>query len=383
MKVRIYNFLSALALSFVLYTNPVNASGKIPENSVIMVDGESAIVDSTSTAEKNAVAEALRTAVEQATGVYLMSETKVQNFQTLSDEIYTKATGFVSEYEVVSKNIGKDTVKVKVKATVSVEPLVESLKKLGLLRKWTVAVLMADNSQENKNYSEAALTAINENVLNSGFRVVDQEVISSLEKPDILKQINSGNYLAASQILKDNGVDVLVIAKAHSEEVAGNNVDAYGVNVYLSSAKGRLDTKVVRADTAELLATKTFEGAGVGAGKDVRAEALKNSGNIAGAYLVSQIMKLPASTTAYIQLSIKGVSFAKAKEMINALKEVKGVRKVTSRGFRNKEALFEIETDGDVNLLADNISENKTLSKLYKLDINSVSAGKIEAEVVK
>ncbi|MFN8577753.1 MAG: hypothetical protein U0354_12925 [Candidatus Sericytochromatia bacterium] len=383
MKVRIYKFLSALALSFVLYTNPVNASGKIPESSVIMVDGESAIVDSTSTAEKNAVAEALRTAVEQATGVYLMSETKVQNFQTLSDEIYTKATGFVSEYEVISKNIGKDTVKVKVKATVSVEPLVESLKKLGLLRKWTVAVLMADNSQENKNYSEAALTAINENVLNSGFRVVDQEVISSLEKPDILKQINSGNYLAASQILKDNGVDVLVIAKAHSEEVAGNNVDAYGVNVYLSSAKGRLDTKVVRADTAELLATKTFEGAGVGAGKDVRAEALKNSGNIAGAYLVSQIMKLPASTTAYIQLSIKGVSFAKAKEMINALKEVKGVRKVTSRGFRNKEALFEIETDGDVNLLADNISENKTLSKLHKLDINSVSAGKIEAEVVK
>lgn len=163
MKIRISKFLTALALSFVLYSNPVNAN-KLPESTTVMVDGESAIVDSTSTAEKNAIAEALRTAVEQATGVYIMSETKVQNFQTYSDEIYTKATGFVSEYNVISKVVGKDTVKVKVKATVSLEPLVESLKKLGLLRKWTV-VVTANSSQENASYSESALTAINEIVL--------------------------------------------------------------------------------------------------------------------------------------------------------------------------------------------------------------------------
>lgn len=382
MKSRVSTFLSALALSFVLYTTPVYAADKIPESTVVTVDGESAIVESAGTAEKNAVSEALRTAVEQTTGVYLMSETKVQNFQTLSDEIYTKATGFVSEYDVISKSVGKDTVKVKVRAKVSLEPLVESLKKLGLLRKWTVAVVIGSADKDNSdNYSDAALTAINDSVLSNGFRVVDQDVIASLEKPEILKQINSGNYLAASKILKDNGVDILVIAKAHSEEIAGNNVDAYGVNVYLSSAKGRLETKLVRADTAELLATKTFEGAGVGAGKDVRAEALKNSGNVAGTYLVSQIMKLPAATSAYIQLSVKGMTFAKAKEMLETLKTVKGIRKVTSRGFRNKEALYEVETDGDVNLLADNITENKKLSKVFKLDISTVSSGKIEAEV--
>lgn len=383
MKSKISIFLSSLALSFVLYTNPVNSENKLPESSVIMVDGESAIVDSKETAEKNAIAEALRAAVEKASGVYLLSETKVENFQVLSDEIYTKATGFISNYNVVSKSEGSGTVKVKVQATVSVEPLVDSLKKLGLLRKWTVAVIVADSSKENKNYSDAALSAINENVLNSGFRVVDQEVISSLEKPEILDQINKGNYLAASRILKDNGVDILIIAKAHSEEIAGNNYDAYGVNVYLASAKGRLETKVIRADTAELLASKTFEGAGVGAGQGVRAEALKNSGNIASQYLISQIMKLPASTTSHIQFSIKGMTFAKAKDMINSLKSVKGVRKVTNRGFRNKEALFEIESDGDVNLLADNISENKQLIKAFKVDITSVSSGKIEAEILK
>lgn len=382
MKTKISAFLSALALSFILYTSPVNAESKLAESTVIMVDGESAIVDSKETAEKNAVAEALRSAVEKASGVYLLSETKTENFQVLSDEIYTKATGFISNYNIVSKSEGSGTVKVKVQATVSLEPLVDSLKKLGLLRKWTVAVIMVNSSKDN-NYSDAALSAINENVLNSGFRVVDQEVISSLEKPEILNQINKGNYLAASKILKDNGVDILIIAKAHSEEIAGNNYDAYGVNVYLSSAKGRLETKVIRADTAELLASKTFEGAGIGAGKGVRAEALKNSGNIASSYLISQIMKLPAATTSYIQFSVKGVTFAKAKDMINSLKSVKGIRKVTNRGFRNKEALFEIESDGDVNLLADNISENKALIKAFNIDITSVSSGKIEAEITK
>lgn len=382
MKTKISAFLSALALSFILYTSPVNAESKLAESTVIMVDGESAIVDSKETAEKNAVAEALRSAVEKASGVYLLSETKTENFQVLSDEIYTKATGFISNYNIVSKSEGSGTVKVKVQATVSLEPLVNSLKKLGLLRKWTVAVIMVNSSKDN-NYSDAALSAINENVLNSGFRVVDQEVISSLEKPEILDQINKGNYLAASKILKDNGVDILIIAKAHSEEIAGNNYDAYGVNVYLSSAKGRLETKVIRADTAELLASKTFEGAGIGAGKGVRAEALKNSGNIASSYLISQIMKLPAATTSYIQFSVKGITFAKAKDMINSLKSVKGIRKVTNRGFRNKEALFEIESDGDVNLLADNISENKALIKTFNIDITSVSSGKIEAEITK
>ena len=386
MKIKIASILTALALSFVLYTTPVKAEGKIPESNVVTVDGESAIVESELTAEKNAVSEALRTAVEKTTGVYLMSETKVKNFQTLSDEIYTKAVGFVSEYDVISKTKSKDTIKVKVRAKVSLEPLVESLKKLGLLRKWTIAVIMTSGDITNNNqvnYSGSALTEINSIILDNGFRVVDQDVIASLEKPEIISQISAGNYLAASKILKESGVDILVVAKTYTEEIAGNNFDAYGVNVNLTSAKGRIEAKIVRADTAELLATKAFEGNSVGAGKTVKAEALKNSASTAGNYLVSQIMRLPAATSAYIQLSVKGISFAKAKEIVSILKTVKGVKNVTSRGFRNKEALYEVESNGDVNLLADNISENAKLTKVFKLDITSVSSGKIEAVIEK
>lgn len=386
MKFKIASLLVALSLNFVLYSSPVKAEGKIPESTTITVDGESAIVESQSTAEKNAISEALRSAVESTTGVYLMSETKVQNFQTLSDEIYTKANGFVSEYDVISKSVTKDSVKVKIRAKVSLEPLVDSLKKLGLLRKWTIAVIMSSgdiNNGTTNNYSDSALTEINEIILDNGFRVVDQDVVASLETPDILKQINSGNYLAASKILKDSGVDILVVAKTYTEEIASNPVDAYGVNVVLNSAKGRIEAKLVRADTAELLATRSFEGKSVGAGNGVRAQALKEGANTAGTYLVNQIMKLPASTSSYIQLSVKNISFAKAKEIVGVLKTVKGIRKVTSRGYRNNEAIYEVESDGDVNLLADNLSENAKLTKIFKLDITTVSSGKIETKLGK
>jgi hypothetical protein len=373
-------FLLVLTVNF--SAAPAYADEKLPQSQTVTVEGEAAIIDSAEVAENAALAAALRSAVEQATGVYVLSETKVSNFQTLSDEIYTKAEGFVSEHEIIKKEIRKDTVWLKVSARVSLEPLVESLKKLGLLRKWTVAVVLAPGAEgqdSGSEYTEAAVTSLNEAILESGFRVVDRDIIASLEKPEILRQIIAGNYLAASGILKDNGVDVLIVGKAYSEEVSGSNYDAYGVNVYLASARGRLEAKLVRADTGELLATKTFEGAGVGAGKDVRANALKSSGTDAGKYFAGQIMKLPASTFSYIQLMVKGLTFSKAKEFMETLKTVRGVRKVTNRGFRNKEALYEVESDGDVNLLADNMSENKQLKNTFKFDITTVSSGKIEA----
>lgn len=381
---KFFSFLIAfiLILAVNLNAGQAFAEEKIPQAQTVIVEGEAAIIDSADVAENSALAAALRSAVEQATGVYVLSVTKVSNFQALSDEIYTKAEGFVSEHQIIKKEVRKDTVWVKVKAKVSLVPLVETLKKLGLLRKWTIAVVLAsgaDGQNSGSEFTEAAVTSLNEIILENGFRVVDRDVIASLEKPDILKQIVAGNYLAASNILRDNGVDILIAGKAFSEEISGSMQDAYGIPVYLASAKGRMEAKLVRADTGELLATKSFEGSGVGAGKDVRAKALKSCGTDAGNYFVSQIMRIPAATFSYIQLTVKGLSFSKAKDFMEKLKTVRGVRKVINRGFRNKEALFEVESDGDVNLLADNMSENKNLKKLFKFDITTVSSGKIEA----
>lgn len=347
------------------------------EEKTIIVEGEAEIISSHDVAEQSAIASALRNAVEQTSGVYLQSETKTQNFQVINDEIYTKAQGYVSSREIIDKGVKNGLFWVKVKAQVSMEPLLESMKKLGLLRKWTVAVI-ADSSDEKK-YTESAVNSINQIIIDNGFRVVDNNVIASLEKPEILTSVLNGNYLAATSMLKDNAVDVLAICKTSSENIAGNNFDAYGVNVTLISSKGRVEAKLVRADTGELLGSKQFEKVSVGAGDSTKAQALKEVGTEVGNYFVNQIIKLPASTATYIQLYVKGLSFGNVKNLTEMLKGVRGIRKVVSKTFKNKEAIYEIETDGDANLLAGNISENTGLTKNFKFDITSVSSGKIEA----
>lgn len=367
--------LKTTLLSFALATSLVFSA--FAEEKTVIVEGEAEIISSQDVAEQTAVASALRNAVEQTSGVYLQSETKTQNFQVINDEIYTKAQGYVSSREVLDKGVKNGLFWVKVKAQVSMEPLLESMKKLGLLRKWTVAVI-ADSSDEKKN-TESAVNSINQIIIDNGFRVVDNNVIASLEKPEVLTSIMSGNYLATTSVLKDNAVDVLAICRTSSENIAGNSFDAYGVNVNLVSSKGRVEAKLVRADTGELLASKQFEKTSVGPGDSTKAQALREVGTEVGNYFVNQIIKLPVATASYIQLYVKGLSFGKVKKLTDNLKSIRGIRKVVNKNFKNKEAIYEIETDGDANLLAGNMSENTDLAKNFKFDITSVSSGKIEA----
>ncbi|MCK7503639.1 MAG: hypothetical protein MZV70_05675 [Desulfobacterales bacterium] len=51
--------------------------------------------------DDQAISDALRKAVEQGVGAYIDGETRVENFQLISDRIYSRASGFVSSYRVI------------------------------------------------------------------------------------------------------------------------------------------------------------------------------------------------------------------------------------------------------------------------------------------
>ena len=79
MKFKNFNkkaFLS-LAISFLL---TFSALAEVKE---VIAEGEAAIVSSKDVAEQSAIASALRNAVEQTSGLYLLSETKTKNFWSL------------------------------------------------------------------------------------------------------------------------------------------------------------------------------------------------------------------------------------------------------------------------------------------------------------
>ena len=55
-------------------------------------------------AGEQALAKALRDAVQQGAGVDVMSETKVSNFQVEYDRVITSSFGYIKDYKIISKN---------------------------------------------------------------------------------------------------------------------------------------------------------------------------------------------------------------------------------------------------------------------------------------
>jgi hypothetical protein len=68
----------------------------------VMVEGVSSIEGGRKDiARDHAIKDDLRKAVEQAVGTFISSETVVENYEVLSDRIYSKAEEYVAEYKVL------------------------------------------------------------------------------------------------------------------------------------------------------------------------------------------------------------------------------------------------------------------------------------------
>jgi len=94
-------------------------------------------------AQKWAVKDALRNAVEQVLGVYVKSDTEVKNFELVKDEILSKAEGLIKSYDIVQENNDGKTYKVTINAKISLTEIADEVKKLLLNSKikWVIQVL--------------------------------------------------------------------------------------------------------------------------------------------------------------------------------------------------------------------------------------------------
>ncbi|HOU81807.1 MAG TPA: hypothetical protein PLK62_01265, partial [Bacteroidales bacterium] len=73
-----------------------------PSISIVDKDAE-VVVKGVGITRDDALKNALRLCVEQAVGVALTSETKVENFVVIKDAINTRAEGYTSKYEILNE----------------------------------------------------------------------------------------------------------------------------------------------------------------------------------------------------------------------------------------------------------------------------------------
>jgi hypothetical protein len=383
--------LLALCLSF---TVAGAQEGFAQTTQTVTAEGMASAQGNPAIARDNAIQDALRKAVEQAVGTMVASETLVENFQVVRDNIYNKSQGYVKEYKIVKESPGKDLYAVTISATVSTESLKNDLGALGLLiarvgKPRTLFMIAEQNvGQEILLYwwgwwgrggaafagqsVEMAVseTVLKEEFLNRGFNVIDISAVTGKFEISNAYRIADLTDTGAREIGRKMGAEIIVKGKALAKEgprTAGSSVGSYLADITLS---------VVRVDNGQVLASVRGNAAARHVAQHVGGnQAIENAARQVADKLVEQITaKWTAEMSGgqLIQLTIRGLGgmkdLIKVKEFLKT--KVRGVQNVIQRSFERNEAVLEV----DAKTTAQQLGDELAAKPIQGLDLDVVAA---------
>ena len=360
----------------------------------VTAEGMASVQGNPAIARDSAIQDALRKAVEQAVGTMVASETLVENFQVVRDNIYNKSQGYVKEYKVIKESPQKDLYMVTISATVSTENLKNDLGALGLLiarvgKPRTLFMVAEQNvGQEVLLYwwgwwgrggatfagqsVEMAVseTVLKEEFLNRGFNVIDISAVTGKFEISNAYRIADLTDTGAREIGRKMGAEIIIKGKALAKEgprTAGSSVGSYLADITLSA---------VRVDNGQVLASVRGNAAARHVAQHVGGnQAIENASRQVADKLVEQITaKWTAEMSGgqLIQLTIRGLGgmkdLIKIKEFLKT--KVRGVQNVIQRSFERNEAVLEV----DAKSSAQQIGDELTAKPIQGLDLDVIAA---------
>ena len=327
---------------------------------------------------EDAIRDALRLAVEQSVGTLINSETVVQNYTVIKDEIYSKSRGFVQEYQVLQEQRENGQVTVVVRATVDASPsssLMAELQRLQLievsLRDPRIAVIIPEYHISARIPDPAGETAVIRKLIDAGFsRMVDIRQVQDMRYTNVVKAILQGNRQEALGLAGNLGVDYLIIGEGVSQYVG--NIEGSGI----LSSRARIEGKLIKADTGEIIAANGTYGSGVDITEYISAKkALNNAGEALGDYMVKKLMNLAGNPEKGVQIVVSGVtSFSKVNLLEQELRNVSGVKAVFVRSYNNGVVTMDLNYTGSPKILA---------TALEKCSVLNIRIGEITNSIVR
>ncbi|MCX5868864.1 MAG: flagellar assembly protein T N-terminal domain-containing protein [Proteobacteria bacterium] len=365
----------------------------------VIAEGVGAVtVGNQAKARDEAMRDAMRKAIEQAVGTMISSETIVENFQLLSDKIYSQTSGYVRTYQVVSEGAEGELYRIRIKAEVSLTQIKNDLAAIGLLLEAKhmprMMVMIAE-----QNVGEVILhywwnpqaasvdLGVTENSLISefqekGFHFVDPEAVKKEIKVSKAFRAEDLTEQQVKTLGAQADADVVIFGKALAKlsgSVAGTSMKSVQANISL---------KAVDADTGRILATAQESASGVHIDEvTAGTNALKQAAKKTAQALMDKILKgwgKEVAGSAQVRLSIKGVkSYADLSGLFALLrKEIRGVDAVHQRSISNDGvAEVDIEYRGDGQSLADELL-SKSLPG-FTIKITNVTVNRVEITLEK
>jgi len=391
--------LSKVLLCFlIILVSAHYAHGEQPlQSQVIKVEGVGAIVNNDKAiARDNAIEDALRKAVEQAVGTLVSSETMVENFQLLSDSIYTKTEGYIQKYKIMSEAPAENIYKVNIEATVALGNLKNDLAAVGLLmarkHKPRIMIMIAEQnigqqylsfwwghqaSETNLSITESVLI---EKLREKDFNVVDHEAKARNIKIGKPYQVANLDDNTAVSLGNQYDAEVVIVGKALAKYIG--NV----MGTSMKSVQANMSARAIRTDNGAIIASANTHGAAVHIDEVTGgSEALKKASSDLASKLMDQIINTwgkEVGGTTMVQMTINGISsyqdFVKFKNVLQ--EQVRGVKGVYQRSINAGVAKIDIDIKGNAQSLSDELTTKNFQG--FSINISSLSQNSLEVTII-
>jgi len=309
-------------------------------------------------ARQAALRDAMRKAVEKRLGTLVESRTMVENFALVNDRIYSQASGFVSDYEILSEGEDRGSYQVSISAVVNMAKLGDDARAIGLLQAavgYPTMMIMIDEywwdpgtprERQRPVDDPASAAKIAERFLGRGFDLVDQAMARQLRSSEMMMMdelMNSGALVdLAKKAAADYAAEVLIVGMCKIEAVTEEG------GRYTASAV--FDAKAVDASTGALIAAKQFPQTGAGVSPEqARSFAAQRAGDAVADAMIDQILqywqnKANNGVDYVVKLYGVGDYGQQGLRFIKAVKELAGVVQAKRRAWDSKLGRLEVDS---------------------------------------
>ena len=378
--------LIALLLTAVCPADPPDDIDAEPVDKWVTVTGVAAGADLT--AEDEAVAQALRQAVEQACGVFLTSESEAVNYQAVYDKIFADTVGFVREHEVLRTWTEDGKTYAKVRVRVSTQQFAEDWAVIAHTvnqeNNPRVVIAILENVSDEGDTTEvdeagAVQGIIEDYFLERGITLMDRQTAANVTKRDVLLAALSNDEDAVASLGARFDADVVVTGRASAK--FGKELNVAGVEMFQFTAT--MNIRVIQTDSGVVLVSKTLGPTttntlqrGGGADEALTALAEESAPEILTAVVDAWRERAHVSRT--VALTISGMDYAAWKVFKTEMDGLRGVQAVRLREITQSVAHIDVEYDYDNEILADNLLKLTETS----LGVSEITANRIKLAVV-
>ncbi|HUS92441.1 MAG TPA: hypothetical protein VM695_11360 [Phycisphaerae bacterium] len=388
MRTRRMRLLAAAALATALTT--AQASLAAPEKDIdrwVTATGRAAGADDK--ARDEAIAQALRTAVEEACGVFLTSQSKTEDYKAVYDKVLANAVGYVRQHKVDQVTVEQGVTVVKVRARVSTRKFEEDW--AGIRHtvhqennpRVVVAVVESvhhGTGGESFKVQEGGTVQarLEDFLLSKGIVLMDRQTASKTLKRDILLAAVKDDTDAVASLGARFSADVVVTGQATAK--FGKAIKVADQTLYQYTAG--MNVRVVQTDSARILTSKSFGPVTTntlqrGGGEDKALAKLVDESAPKLLEAVVQAWRQRANVSRTVQLSVSGMDFALWKAFRKEATDLRGVQALRLREITQAVASIDVEYRYNNETLADRLTELKTV----KLKVVEVSPNRLKLKV--